>query len=69
MKLTDYMSMSETDPRKTRIQDNHKWRVLKTLGKGQFGVAYLIDNCREDTNVDCCVAKVVTLDFLGEKDR
>jgi len=63
------MEMGECDPRKSRMQDLHKWRVLKTLGKGQFGVAYLIDNCYEDAHMNIAVAKVVTLDFLGEKDR
>lgn len=62
-------TMGDTDPRKQRIQEAHKWRVLKQLGKGQFGVAYLIDNCYEDAKVESCVAKVVTLDFLGDKDR
>ena len=66
------------DPRKNRLFENG-WTAQKVLGKGQFGVAYLVIAGQSKTHIKirknadtgqlCAVAKMVSLDFLSEKDN
>ncbi|CAD7937255.1 unnamed protein product [Amoebophrya sp. A120] len=68
----------DNDPRSGRLGE-HGWTSVKVLGKGQFGIAYLVRpgvgqntslNIRKDTTGgQHAVAKMVSLDFLSEKDN
>eukprot|EP00392_Amoebophrya_sp_AT5.2_P014536 g14695.t1 len=69
---------SDNDPRAGRLGENG-WSAVRVLGKGQFGIAYLVRpgvgvtpaaNIRKDaTGGTFAVAKMVSLDFLSEKDN
>ena len=72
----------DADPRSQRLQKNG-WKCLKILGKGQFGIAFLVTpttvdvqkklaplKLRKDhSGKSYAVAKMVSLDFLSEADN
>ncbi|CAD7963892.1 unnamed protein product [Amoebophrya sp. A25] len=68
----------DSDPRAGRLAE-HGWSALKVLGKGQFGVACLVRPGvgnpkaevirRDDQGGTFAVAKMISLDFLSEKDN
>jgi serine/threonine protein kinase len=75
--------IDEKDPRRGRLGENG-WTALSILGKGQFGVAYLVqaqneiksklaDKMKNATGSSSgnlyAVAKMVSLDFLSDKDN
>lgn len=76
--------VDDKDPRRARLGDNG-WTALSVLGKGQFGVAYLVQahpevkarlgphamrNAAGSSSGNLyAVAKMVSLDFLSDKDN